>query len=331
MMSGKSLIALIALALAATSTSTASAQTPGTTYKVGFLTIGASNGPVVLAARQRIIEALTKRGYAVGANLSMESRFAEGKLDKLPALAKELVGNRVDVIVAHGDLAAHAAKASTETTPIVAFGVGDPVGTGLVASLKSPGGNLTGVADLGQELSAKRLELLEQAVPGLKSVAMLWNANDPAMTARYLNAAEAAVKLDIQVQALGVREPDDFEAAFAAMTQEKPDGIMMVTDVLTMLNRKRVFEFAALHRIPAMYEHPNLVRDGGLMAYGPDAAETAKLIAELMDRILKGAKPADLPFEQPTQFTFAINVKTAKALELAIPHGMLLRADEVIE
>jgi putative ABC transport system substrate-binding protein len=246
-------------------------------------------------------------------------------------LTEELVGDRVDVIIAHGDLAANAAKDGSERIPIVAISVGDPVGTGLVASLKRPGGNLTGVADLSQELSAKRLELLEQAVPGLKRVAMLWNANDPAMTARYRIAAEATVKLGIQVQALGVREPDDFEAAFASMTREKPDGIMMVTDVLTVLNRKRVFEFAAVHRIPAMYEHPTLVRDGGLMAYGPDAAETATLVAGLIDRILSGSKPADLPFEQPAHFTFAINLKTAKALELAIPHGMLLRADEVIE
>ena len=142
---------------------------------------------------------------------------------------------------------------------------------------------------------------------------------------------DAAVKLGVRVQALGVREPDDFDVAFGTMTSEKPDGILMVTDVLTMLNRRRVFEFAAAHHIPAMYEYPYLVRDGGLMAYGPDTAETAKLVADLIDRILKGANPADLPFEQPTQFTFAINTKTAKALDLAIPHGMLLRADEVIE
>ena len=329
MMSGKSLLALVALTLLAVSP--AAAEKPGTMYKIGFLTIGASNGPVALAARQAIIDALAKHNYAVGANLSIQSRFAEGTPEKLPMLTEELVGDRVDVIIAHGDLAANAAKDGSEKIPIVAFSVGDPVGTGLVASLKRPGGHLTGVADLSQELSAKRLELLEQAVPGLKRVAMLWNANDPAMTARYRIAAEATVKLGIHVQALGVREPDDFEAAFASMTREKPDGITMVTDVLTVLNRKRVFEFAAVHRIPAMYEHPTLVRDGGLMAYGPDAAETANLVAGLIDRILSGSKPADLPFEQPTHFTFAINLKTAKALELAIPHGMLLRADEVIE
>ena len=143
---------------------------------------------------------------------------------------------------------------------------------------------------------------------------MLWNANDPAMTARYQNAAEAAGKLGIEVQALGVREPDDFEAAFATMTHEKPDAILMVTDVLTNLNRRRVFEFAATHRIPAMYEYPYLVREGGLMAYGPDFAETAKLVADLIDRILNGATPADLPFEQPTRFRFILNNKTADAL-----------------
>ena len=206
MMSGKSLLALVALTLLAVSP--AAAEKPGTMYKIGFLTIGASNGPVALAARQAIIDALAKHNYAVGANLSIQSRFAEGTPEKLRMLTEELVGDRVDVIIAHGDLAANAAKDGSERIPIVAFSVGDPVGTGLVASLKRPGGNLTGVADLSQELSAKRLELLEQAVPGLKRVAMLWNANDPAMTARYRIAAEATVKLGIQVQALGVREPD---------------------------------------------------------------------------------------------------------------------------
>src|SRR5260221_5349379 len=249
MMLGKSLLALVALTLLAVSP--AAAEKPATMYKIGFLTIGASNGPVALAARQAIIDALAKHNYVVGANLSIESRFAEGKLDKLPVLAQELVGNRVDVIVAHGDLAAHAAKDGTERIPIVAFSVGDPVETGLVAALKRPGGNLTGVADLSQELSAKRLELLGQAVPGLKRVAMLWNANDPAMTARYRIAAEAAVKLDIQVQALGVREPDDFEAAFASMTREKPDRIIMGPELPTNFNRKPVCECAGNHRIPA--------------------------------------------------------------------------------
>jgi putative ABC transport system substrate-binding protein len=321
--------ALIALALLAALP--AAAQRSGTTYKIGFLTIGASNGPVALAARQAIIDALAKRNYAVGANLSIQSRFAEGTPEKLPMLTEELVGDRVDVIIAHGDLAANAAKDGSDRIPIVAFSVGDPVGTGLVASLKRPGGHLTGVADLSQELSAKRLELLEQSVPGLKRVAMLWNANDPAMTARYQNAAEAAGKLGIEVQALGVREPDDFEAAFATMTHEKPDAILMVTDVLTNLNRRRVFEFAATHRIPAMYEYPYLVREGGLMAYGPDFAETAKLVADLIDRILNGATPADLPFEQPTRFRFILNNKTADALGLVIPDMVIGRADEVIE
>jgi len=166
MMSGKSLLALVALTLLAVSP--AAAEKPGTMYKIGFLTIGASNGPVALAARQAIIDALAKHNYAVGANLSIQSRFAEGTPEKLPMLTEELVGDRVDVIIAHGDLAANAAKDGSDRIPIVAFSVGDPVGTGLVASLKRPGGHLTGVADLSQELSAKRLELLEQSVPGMK-------------------------------------------------------------------------------------------------------------------------------------------------------------------
>src|SRR5260370_37744909 len=232
MMLGMSLLPLVGFTLLAVSP--AAAEQPGTMYKTGFLTIGASNGPVAPAARQAIIDALVKHNYAVGANLSIQSRFAEGTPEKLPMLTEELVGDRVDVIIAHGDLAANAAKDGSDRIPIVAFSVGDPVGTGLVGSLKRPGGQLTCVAAPSQDPSAKRLELLEQSVPGLKRVAMLWNANDPAMTARYRIAAEAAVKLGIQVQALGGREADDFEAAFASMTREKPDGVMSGTDGLTL-------------------------------------------------------------------------------------------------
>jgi ABC-type uncharacterized transport system substrate-binding protein len=184
---------------------------------------------------------------------------------------------------------------------------------------------------MASELSVKRLELLKDAVPGLKRVAMLWHVGDLGMDMRYRAAAAAAATLDIAVQPLGVREPDDFGAAFAAMTRDKPDGILMVTDALTLLNHKRVFGFAAAHRVPAIYEYEGLVRDGGLMSYGPDDKEVIDRIAGLVDRILKGTKPADLPFEQPTRFRFVINLKTAKALGLAPPPSLLVRADAVIE
>ncbi len=203
--------------------------------------------------------------------------------------------------------------------------------TGLAASLGHPGGNLTGISDMAPELSVKRLDLLKEAAPGIKKVAMLWNADDAGMTTRYRAAEAAARTLDVEVQPLGVREPEDFESAFAAMTRDKPDGILMVTDVLTVLNRRKVFEFASTHRIPAIYEFDYLARDGGLMSYGPSSKELSARIADLVARILQGAKPADLPFEQPTRFDFVINLKTAKAISLIVPQALLARADDVIE
>lgn len=258
-------------------------------------------------------------------------RLALGKLSRFPALAKELVDAGVDAIVTTGYPAARAAKDATSTVPIVVSAAGDPVETGLAVSLSRPGGNLTGISDMAAELSVKRLDLLKEAVPGLKRVAMLWNADDLGMTTRYRAAAAAASTLGVAVEPLGVREPDDFDTAFAAMDREKPDGLLMVTNSLTVLNRKRVFDFAVAHRIPAIYEFDFLVRDGGLMSYGPDGKETIARVADLTDRILKGAKPADRPFEQPTRFRFVINKKTADALGLVLPAAVLQRADEVIE
>src|SRR6516164_9054073 len=182
-----------------------------------------------------------------------------------------------------------------------------------------------------RELSAKRLEVLKDTFPGLRKIAMLWNANDLGMTWRYKNAEAAARTLGFEIQPLGVREPEDFAAAFAAMVRDRPDAILMVTDALTGLNRKRVFEFAAEHKLPAIYEYDFLVRDGGLMSYGPDMSEVDDRAADLADRILKGARPADLPFEQPTRFRLVINKKTLETLGLTIPAAMLMRADEVID
>ena len=322
------LLGLIGLALTCLSIG-ATAQTPGKVYRVGFVGIG--SGPSYAATLDGFGRSLARHGYSVGVNLLIESRFADAKPERLPALVKELLDSSVDVIVTMSYPAARAAKDGTSTVPIVSMGAGDPVETGLAASLSRPGGNITGMSDLASELSAKRLELLKIAVPGLKRVAMLWNADDLGMTARYRAAAAAAVALGVSVQPLGVREPDDFEAAFAAMTRDKPDGILMVSDILTSLNRKRVFEFAAAHRVPAIYELESFARDGGLMAYGPDLSEMRERGAGLVDRVLKGAKPADLPYEQPTRFQFVINQTTANTLGLAMPEELLRRADEVIE
>ena len=243
----------------------------------------------------------------------------------------ELVAAKVGVIVAFGYPAAAAVKEGTSVVPAVIFSTGDPVKTRLVASLNRPGGNITGISDVAAELAPKRLELLKQTAPQLQRVALLWNAGDPGMTARYEATAAAAKTLNMSVVALGVREPNDFEDAFAAMESSMPDGLLMVADAFTALNRKRVFDFAATHRLPAIYEAENFARDGGLMSYGPDDAETLERGANLIERILKGEKPADLPLEQPTRFRLVINLKTAQALGLTIPQSILLAADEVIE
>jgi putative tryptophan/tyrosine transport system substrate-binding protein len=234
------------------------------------------------------------------------------------------------VIIAGGYPPALAAKQGT-TLPVVAFFAGDPIGTGLAESLSRPGGNLTGISDVSAEVTPKRLELLKQLVPNLRRVAVLWNADDLGMTLRYRASEAGAQALGVAVQPLGVREPNDFDQAFEAMSRDMPDAILMVADPLTTLNRKRVFEFAVAHRLPAIYELSLFVRDGGLMSYGPDLDESFGRVAALVDRILKGASAADLPFEQPTKFPFVLNLKTAKALGLEIPSTLLARADEVIE
>jgi ABC-type uncharacterized transport system substrate-binding protein len=277
-----------------------------------------------------LIRHLAQRGYALGSNVVFERRGAAGHVDQLPRLARELVAAKVEVIVTWGYPAAVAAHRAGIPT-VAAAGVGDPVATGLAESLARPGGRITGVADIAGDLSAKRLELLKEAVPRLQRVAMLWNAGDLAMTQRYEASALVAASLGARVHPLGVREPDDFAEAFAAMERERPDAILMVTDTLTMLNRKLVFDFAAGHRLPAIYESDVLVRDGGLMSYGPDRGEVFERTAALVSRILTGEKPESLPFELPTRFTFALNLKTAQSIGLEVPPSLLVRADEVIE
>jgi putative tryptophan/tyrosine transport system substrate-binding protein len=280
---------------------------------------------------EEIANQLAQSGFAPGVNVELVKVGAEGHLERLPGLAAKLVAAKVDVIVTFSYPVAVAAKQATSTIPIVLLGGGDPVKMGLVQSLNRPGGNITGISDIAAELAPKRLGLLNEAAPKLQRVAMLWNANDLGMTMRYEAAAAAAKQLGITVESLGVREPNDFDDAFAAMERDKPDGLLMVADALTFLNRKRVYAFAAAHRLPAIYESAPFARDGGLMSYGPDEAETADLGTNLIVRILKGEKPADLPFEQPTRFRLVINLKTAKALGLTIPSALLASADEVIE
>jgi putative ABC transport system substrate-binding protein len=277
-----------------------------------------------------LLAALARHGYRSGENLTYEALGSRGDNDKLPALAEELKGRGVDVVVTIGYRATVAAQQAGLVT-VVAQGAGDPVATRMVASLAHPGGNVTGISDDATTLSIKRLSLLKELLPGLKKVAMLWNRDDLGMTLRYKASADAAQGLGIAVQALGVREPDDFDGVFETLKRETPDAILMVSDSLTMLNRKRIMDYAAANRLPAIYEFEQLVREGGLMSYGGDTKECFERAADLVDRLFKGAKPADLPFEQPTRYPFLINLKTAKAIGLTVPPNLLARADEVIE
>jgi putative tryptophan/tyrosine transport system substrate-binding protein len=232
--------------------------------------------------------------------------------------------------VVFGYPAAVAAKGSGIST-VVAFGIGDPVTTGLVINLARPEGNITGISDVATTLSTKRLGLLKELLPKLHRVAMLWNKDDLGMSQRYDASAKAATEMGIDVQPVGVREPDDFNEAFALMDREPPDAILMVSDSLTVLNRKRVFDYADAHRLPAIYEYDPLVREGGLMSYGPDLRESFARAASMVDRIFKGAMPADLPFEQPTRYLFVLNLNVAKSIGLEIPPTVLALADEVVE
>jgi putative ABC transport system substrate-binding protein len=278
-----------------------------------------------------LLGALGGLGYVRGQNLIFETSAEDAPRNLSPEqFVAQAKARNVDVIVVWGFPIVAAAKASGIPT-VVAFGVGDPVATGLVKSLSQPGGNLTGISDVATELSTKRLGLLKELLPRLKRVAMLWNKDDLGMTLRYEASAQSAREIGADVEAVGVREPDDFNDAFSIMDRQKPDAILMVSDSLTMLNRERVFDYAAQHRVPAIYEFDSLVREGGLMSYGADLKESFERTAAMADRIFKGAKPGDLPFERPTRYLFVINLKTAKSIDLEFPPTLLALADEVIE
>lgn len=298
-------------------------------WRVGFLNGGPR--PADGAPPAALRKGMAELGYGDGVNLKYEGRWADVRFDRLPALAADLVERRVDAIVATGWIAADTARKATSTIPIVTANVGDAVESGLVRSLARPGGNVTGISDVEAVLSSKRLQILKEAVPHATRLAVLWNQDDLAMTLRYRQIDAAARELGVTVQALGVREPDDFDVAFSAMLRQPPQALFLVTDALTSLNRKRVIEFAAKHRIPAMYENGSYVRNGGLMSYGPDFQDNLRRAASYVDRILKGAKAGELPMEQPTRFYLVVNLQTARTLGLEVPPSLLVRADEVIE
>ena len=277
-----------------------------------------------------LLKALEQRGYVISKNLTFEARASAGQVNKLGELIRAMKADRIDVMVVTGFPTVLACKVENVPT-VVAFGAGDPVATHLVDSLSRPGGNLTGISDDATALSTKRLALIRQAVPNLQRIAMLWNRDDLGMSMRYEASATAARSIGATVQPLGVREPDDFNGIFEAMDRDPPNAILMVADSLTVLNRKRIFDYAGAHHIPALYEYDFLVRDGGLMSYGPDLKESIERAADLTARIFKGARPGDLPFEEPTRYPLVINLKTAKATGITLPPDFIALADEVIE
>ena len=309
----------------------AEAQPAGKVPRVGFLAASSASD----AANARWIEAfrqgLRDLGYVEGRNIVIEYRYAGEKYERLPALAAELVRLKVDVIVSHGTPGPLAAKHATSVIPIVMTSAGDPVASGLVSSLARPGGNVTGMSLMVPELGGKRLHLLKEIIPGLSRVAVLWNATNPYNSLVVREMEATATTLGVQLQSLVVRGPDDFEGALAAAATGRAAALTAVEDPLMNTKRIQIVDFAAKSRLPAIYGIKEFVDAGGLMSYGVHFADSYRRAAAYVDKILKGAKPADLPVQQPTKFEFAINLKSAKALGLTIPPSLLQRADQVIE
>src|ERR1700730_16908569 len=308
----------------------AEAQQVGKVPRIGFLSVTSpSDRPPLLDAFR---QGLRELGWVEGQNIVIDYRYAEDRVDRLPDLAAELVRLKVDLIVSMGTQGVTAAKNATETIPIVMIAVRDPVGTGLIASLARPGGNVTGVSGYaGLETVAKQLELLKETVPKIRRVAILSN---PANAYHQLAIREvhvAARSLGVQLQLLEARGPNEFDGAFAAMAKERVGALLVLSDAIVGSHRTRLADLAARSRLPAAFGVRDDVEAGGLMSYGPSILDSYRQAATYVDRILRGAKPAELPVERPTKFEFVINMKTAKALGLTIPQSVLLRADHVIE
>ena len=297
--------------------------------RIGFLGNSTAALEANLVAPFR--EGLREAGYIEGRNVVIDYRWADGTYERFPALIAELVALKVDVIVAAGTPAAVAVKKVAPATPLVMVAVGDPVGTGLVASLARPGGNLTGLVSIAPDLEGKRLELLKEVVPKLTLVAFLVNPANPFHAVSETQARAAATALNLKVQFAAVRAESEFDQAFAAIMSERPGAFIMLADRLFLHHRARIVQFAARNHLPGIYAYRELVEAGGLMSFGPSYEAMHRRSAYYVDRILKGAKPGELPMEQPTQFQLIINSKTAKELALTIPREVLIRAHQIIE
>jgi ABC-type uncharacterized transport system substrate-binding protein len=305
----------------------AQAQRPGKVSRIGYVsTVGSPD-----ANFEELRHGLRDLGYIEGKNIAFEYRAAQGKAEAIPGFVAELVQMKVDLLFCPNLPAIHAAKEATKTIPIVMISNVDPVELGIVDSFARPGGNITGMTLQSLELSGKRLELLKETFPKLNRVALVWNVGDQSMNLITKQVQAAAPPLGVTIQPSGVRDPNDFDSIFAKLTQTPPDALFSVADRLITSQRKKILEFAAKNKIPTMFDSQLAVDAGALMSYGPSRAEVTRRAAVFVDKILKGAKPADLPVEQPTKFELLFNLKTAQQIGVTIPQSVLFRADKVIK
>ncbi len=274
------------------------------------------------------LKGMRELGYVEGTNYRLERRWGEGKLERMPALAAELVRMKVDLIVAAGSPAVNAAKGATKTIPIVMPTSSDPVGDGIVASLSRPGGNITGLSLMAPELGAKRLQMLRELLPKKsRAVGVMWNPAMTGMAARFKETKQAAPAVGMDIRSLEVRNPREMEAMFDTVARERPAGLVLLADPVTVSMRARIVEFARENKLPAIYETRDFVDAGGLISYGPDVRDSYRRAARYVDKILKGAKPADLPIEQPARIELVVNLRTARALGITIPQDILVSAE----
>jgi len=320
-------VTIVALTLLAAPLAAEAQQARG--HRIGFISSASSS---VMAARDEAFrQGLRALGYVVGQNITIEYRWADGKNERLPGFAAELVNLKLDIIVTHGVVATRAVKQASTTIPIVIAAADDPLAAGLVPSLARPGGNITGLTLMTPDLTEKRLQLLKEILPGRTRVAVLWNSGNPVAEAELRKAESAARSLGLQLQALGVKDPREFASAFSSMKTERAGALFVLPDAMFFGQRNEIVDLAASHRLPLVAHLRGFADAGGLMTYGPNVVDVHRRAAYFVDKVLKGAKPGDLPIEQPTKFELVVNLKTAKAIGLTIPPSVLARADEVIE
>ena len=307
------------------------AQQPGKVWRIGFLYFGSRQSALETGRYAAFLQGMRERGYTEGKNFVLEARYADGKIERLPAFAAELLQSKVDLIVTTGTPANHAARKATVTVPIVMTLALDPVGEGMVASLARPGGNLTGLSTLSLELSQKHVEILKTLVPALSRVAVLRNSNNPGHPAQIKAVETAAQSIGIRVLAFDGRTADDIEKSFPSMAVSNAQAVLIFGDTFFVQQMRQLAALALKHALPSLAVPREFPDSGGLISYGPDVTDNLRRAAAYVDRILKGAKPGELPIEQPIKFEFVINLKTARALGLKVPPILLLRADRVIE